>query len=51
LVFQQIVNDEVPIYFVQTLPYHTVYSNKVMNAPVNGIWSTSSPLDQVWLKQ
>ena len=49
--FQQIVNDEVPIYFVQTLPYHTVYSDKVMNAPVNGIWSTSSPLDQVWLKE
>lgn len=49
--FQQIVNDELPIYYVQTLPYHTVYSNKVMNAPVNGIWATSSPLDQVWLKE
>ena len=49
--FQAIVNDELPIYFVQTLPYHTVYNNKVKNAPVNGIWSTSSPLDQVWLDE
>jgi len=47
--FQAIVNDEMPIYYMHTLPYHTVYNDKVMNAPVNGIWATSSPLDQVWL--
>jgi len=49
--FQAIVNDEMPIYFMHTLPYHTVYNDKVMNAPVNGIWATSSPLDQVWLDE
>lgn len=47
--FQKIVNEEVPIYFTNTLPYHTIFSNRVMNAPT-GIWGGSSPLDQVWLK-
>ena len=49
--FQQIVNEEVPQYFLNTVPYHVVHSAKVMNAPVSGIWGTSSPLDQVWLKE
>ena len=47
--FQQIVADELPIYFMNTLPYHTVYSDKVGNPPL-GIWSTSSPMDKTYLK-
>ncbi len=47
--FQQIVADEVPVYFSNTLPYHTVYSDKVGNPPL-GIWSTSSPMDMTYLK-
>jgi len=47
--FQKIVNEDMPIYFSNTLPYHTVYSNKVGNPPL-GIWATSTPLDQVYLK-
>ena len=38
-----------PVYHINTLPYHTVYSDKVGNAPI-GIWSTSSPIDMVYLK-
>ena len=49
--FQQIVNDDVPLYFLNTVPYHVVHSAKVMNAPVSGIWGTSAPLDLVWLKE
>ena len=48
--FQEIVADEVPIYFTNALPYHTVYNNKVGNPPL-GIWATSSPLDKVYLKK
>ncbi|MFT5004786.1 MAG: peptide/nickel transport system substrate-binding protein, partial [Paracoccaceae bacterium] len=48
--FQKIVAQEVPIYFANTLPYHTVYSDKVGNPPL-GIWATSSPLDLVFLKE
>jgi peptide/nickel transport system substrate-binding protein len=29
---------------------HTFYSDKVGNPPITGIWSTSSPMDRVWLK-
>ncbi len=48
--FQKIVADEVPLYVTNTLPYHTIYSNKVGNPPL-GIWATSSPLDRVYLKK
>ena len=48
--FQTIVADEVPQYFTNTLPYHTVYSKKVGNPPL-GIWSTSSPMDMTYLKK
>ena len=47
--FQAIIADEVPVYHVNTLPYHTVYSDKIGNPPI-GIWGTSSPIDMVYLK-
>ena len=49
--FQEIVNEEVPIYFLNAVPMHTFYSDKVGNPPITGIWSTSSPMDRVWLKE
>ena len=48
--FQEIVAEEVPIYFMNAVPMHTIYSDKVGNPPVTGIWSTSSPMDKVYLK-
>jgi peptide/nickel transport system substrate-binding protein len=47
--FQQLVAKELPVYWTYTLPYHTVHSNKLGNAP-RGIWATVSPLDRVYLK-
>jgi peptide/nickel transport system substrate-binding protein len=47
--FQKIVNDEVPLVFTNTLPYHTVYSDKIGNPPL-GIWGTSTPIDKMYLK-
>ena len=47
--FQQILSSDLPIYWINTIPYHTVYSDKVGNPPL-GIWSTSSPLDRLYLK-
>ena len=48
--FQAIIADELPVYHINTLPYHTVYNDKVMNPPI-GIWGTSTPIDMVWLKE
>jgi len=48
--FQKIVTDELPLYTTNTLPYHTVYNNKVGNPPL-GIWASSSPMDLVYLKE
>ncbi|MBU2981921.1 ABC transporter substrate-binding protein [Lentibacter algarum] len=47
--FQEIIADELPIYHTNTLPYHTVYSDKVGNPPM-GIWATLSPIDKTYLK-
>lgn len=47
--FQQIIADELPVYHVNTLPYHTVYSDRVGNPPL-GIWGSSTPIDKVYLK-
>lgn len=48
--FQEIVAEEVPIYFLNATPMYTIYSDRIGNPPVNGIWSTSSPFDKVYLK-
>lgn len=47
--FQEIVAEEVPIYFLNAVPMHTIYSDKVGNPPM-GIWGTSSPIDMTYLK-
>ena len=47
--FQAIVAEELPVYWTNTLPYHTISSTKIGNPP-RGIWSTSSPLDRVYIK-
>lgn len=47
--FKQITAD-VPIHFINEVPYHTVYSQAVQNPPVS-IWGAMGPMDEVWLKQ
>ena len=47
--FQKIVTDELPIHFINLLPYHTVTSSKVANVPTT-IWGPASPYDEVWLQ-
>lgn len=47
--FQHVLAEDLPIYHVYALPYHTIYADKVGNPPV-GIWATVSPLDRVYLK-
>ncbi len=48
--FQEIIATELPVYHTNTLPYHTVYSDKVGNPPI-GIWGTSTPIDMTYLKE
>ena len=47
--FQEIIADELPVYHTNTLPYHTVFNNKVGNPPM-GIWATLTPIDKTYLK-
>ncbi len=46
---QAIIVDEVPQVFLNELPYHTVHSNKIGNAPTT-IWGAMAPMDNVYLK-
>jgi peptide/nickel transport system substrate-binding protein len=47
--FQKIVTDELPIEFINQVPYHTITSKKVGNVPTT-IWGPLSPLDEVYIK-
>lgn len=44
--FQQIVGADLPVYWINALPYHTAYDKKLKNVPV-GIWGTMHPMDMV----
>lgn len=47
--FQKIVTDELPIDFINIVPFYTATNKKVMNVPTT-IWGPLSPMDDVWLK-
>ncbi len=47
---QAIIVEEVPIAFINTLPYHTAHSKKIGNAPTS-IWGAMAPLDEVYKAQ
>lgn len=44
--FQQIVAGDLPVYWINALPYHTAYDKKLKNVPT-GIWGTMHPMDMV----
>ena len=46
---QKLLADELPVYWVHTLPYHTVYNKRIGNPPKT-IWGTSSPLDEIYVR-
>ena len=47
---QKLISKDVPIYFTDTVPYHTIYNHKKVGNPPSTIWGTCSPLDEVFLK-
>jgi peptide/nickel transport system substrate-binding protein len=47
--FQKIVTDELPIIFINVIPYHSAASKKLGNAPMS-IWGPMSPYDEVYFK-
>lgn len=44
--FQQIVGADLPVYWINALPYHTAYDKRLQNVPT-GIWGTMHPMDMV----
>ncbi len=44
--FQQQVATDLPVYWINALPYHTAYNKKLKNVPT-GIWGTMHPMDMV----
>lgn len=46
--FQQIVVNDVPVYFINATPYHTAYASGMVNPPL-GIWGPMHPMDMVEL--
>jgi peptide/nickel transport system substrate-binding protein len=48
--FQKIVADEVPIYWINVAPFHTIYDKKVKNLN-QSIWGVMGPSDEVYLEK
>ncbi|MEE8392476.1 MAG: ABC transporter substrate-binding protein [Anaerolineae bacterium] len=48
--FQQILTKELPIVWINVLPFHTVYHTGLGNPPLS-IWGVHSPLDEVYWKE
>ena len=48
--FQQIVMNDVPIYFMTTTAYHTIYNKRVGNVPAS-TWGFLAPYMDVYLKK
>ena len=48
--FQEIVHDDLPIYFFNVIPYHTAYREEVGNPPLT-VWGPLSPFDEVYLTE
>ena len=47
--FQRIVTDELPIVWLNLMPFQTVYNKALGNPPVS-IWGIHSPLDELYWK-
>jgi peptide/nickel transport system substrate-binding protein len=49
--FQTIVTDELPVYNINLIPYHTAYDERLGNMP-EGIWGLMQSMDEVyWIEQ
>lgn len=48
--FQQLVAADLPVYWINALPYHTAYSKKLGGLPT-GIWGTMHPMDELYWKE
>ena len=48
--FQMIVGDDLPIYWINALPYHTVYDKRLGNVP-ESIWGSMQSMDDVYWKK
>jgi len=48
--FQRILTEEVPIVWLNVMPFHTVYNAKLGNPPIS-IWGIHSPLDELYWKE
>ena len=49
--FQQIVSDEIPIYYLTTPQFWQAYNPRVQDPPTRTIWGMMSPMHEVWLDQ
>jgi peptide/nickel transport system substrate-binding protein len=47
--FQKIVTEDLPIEYINVIPYHTAASKKLGNVPTS-IWGPMSPYDDVYFK-
>lgn len=48
---QAILAEDLPFYWLETLPTHSVYNEAAVQNPPLSIWGSASPLHEVWLAE
>ncbi|MGB7301016.1 MAG: ABC transporter substrate-binding protein [Burkholderiaceae bacterium] len=46
---QKILADDLPVYWLNTVPYHTTYNKNLGNPPLT-VWGSVAPLDELYWK-
>lgn len=46
---QMILSQDLPVYWLNVIPYATVYNKRMQNQPLT-IWGAMGPWDEVWLR-
>lgn len=46
--FQKIVVDELPVYWINVMPYHTVYNKTTLSGVPDTVWGMAHPMDRIY---
>lgn len=46
---QMMLSEDLPVYWLNVLPYATVYNDRMQNLPLT-VWGAMGPWDEVWLR-
>ncbi len=46
--FQKVVVDELPVYWINVMPYNTVYNKTTISGVPDTVWGMAAPMDEIY---